>query len=369
MTSRFLIFLSVVVSIWLVEHLYVGWRLSSLPIFQTTIARRSLLIMMAIGFFSYIAARILAHHQWTNTARIFDYFGGLWIGAIFLFFSAFLVADLVTLGGRLFRPALPLIYYAAAFLALMGVLAGAIGGLMKPRIIRVDLEAPGVAPTRILQISDLHFSPISGEGRLRRVINMANELKPDVIVLTGDLIDGNAKKLEEKLPLLRQITAPLGVYAVLGNHEFYAGAQASRSLFAKAGYNVLDNQTVEISPNLVIAGVPDARGAKQTNSTPANLELAVASVSPQSYLVLLQHSPENEADAAARGVDLMLSGHTHGGQVWPFHLLVRMDYSHISGVRHIDGMTQITSRGAGWWGPRLRLFAPADIVLITINTS
>ncbi len=367
MTSRFAVFISVVLTIWLVEHLYVGWRLSSLPIFQTVTARRTLLIIMVAGFISYIAARILAHHEWILTSRIFDYFGGIWMGAIFLFFSFFLVADLVTLGGRFFKPALPAIYGSAAILALSGLIIAWIGGMIKPRVVEVALQAPNVASTRILQISDLHFSPISGEGRLRQVINITNELKPDAIVLTGDLIDGNAKKLEEKLTLLREITAPLGVYAVLGNHEFYTGAEASRSLFTKANYNVLANQAVEISPNLIIAGVPDARGAMQTNSTPANLETALAAVSPESFVVLLQHSPEHETDAAARGVDLMLSGHTHGGQVWPFHLLVRRAYRHISGVRQIDGMTQVTSRGAGWWGPQLRLFAPADVVLITIN--
>jgi predicted MPP superfamily phosphohydrolase len=174
--------------------------------------------------------------------------------------------------------------------------------------------------------------------------------------------------VEPLLPELRELTAPLGVFAVLGNHEYYAGPDRSREVLQHAGWTVLDNRAVEVAPGVVIAGVPDARGAAQTGAEPADLGATLDGVDPAAAIVLLQHSPGDEQAAADAGVDLMLNGHTHGGQIWPFHHLVALAYPKYAGVHRVGGMTQVVSRGAGYWGPPMRLLAPADVVLVTLGS-
>jgi len=170
------------------------------------------------------------------------------------------------------------------------------------------------------------------------------------------------------LPQLQALKAPRGVFTVLGNHEYYAGADRSRKLFREAGFVVLDNQAVEVAQGLFVAGVPDARGSVQTGRAEADLASAVSNIKDDGSVILLQHAPENEERAAAAGVDVMLNGHTHGGQIWPFNFLVRKAYPHVAGVFQVGAMTQVVSRGTGQWGPPMRLFAPAEIYLITLRS-
>jgi predicted MPP superfamily phosphohydrolase len=125
---------------------------------------------------------------------------------------------------------------------------------------------------------------------------------------------------------------------------------------------------VELEPCLFVAGVPDARGSQQTGTSEADLGEALAQVGKGAAIVLLQHSPEGESVAANAGVDLMLNGHTHGGQIWPFNFLVKRSYPHIAGTYRVGEMTQVVSRGAGQWGPPMRLFAPAEIIFITLRS-
>jgi len=201
------------------------------------------------------------------------------------------------------------------------------------------------------------------------VVNQVLALDPDVVAVTGDLVDGHVPAVEPMLPELQRLRARRGVLAVLGNHEFYAGAAASRRLLRSAGYTVLDNAAAEVAPGLWVAGVPDPRGARETGEPPpADLAAALAGVPEGAAVVLLQHSPEAVEAAAAAGVGLMLSGHTHGGQIWPFTYAVRVVYPHLGGVYRTGPMTHVVSLGAGLWGPPMRLFAPSDIVRVTFRS-
>ena len=196
----------------------------------------------------------------------------------------------------------------------------------------------------------------------------SESLGPTSSLSSATSIDGDAGVVEQMVDDLRRLRAPLGVWAVLGNHEHYAGPERSRRLLADAGFSLLDNAAVEVRPGVWVAGVPDARGARQTGSLPADLGEALADVPAGAAVVLLQHSPEDEARAAAAGVGLMLSGHTHGGQIWPFGALVRLTYPHIAGVYRVEGMEGVVSRGAGWWGPPMRLGAPAEVWRIVLRS-
>jgi predicted MPP superfamily phosphohydrolase len=238
--------------------------------------------------------------------------------------------------------------------------------------VEVEVMVPGLPADAdgltVVQISDVHLGTLRGRALLDTVLRRVGELDPDVVAITGDLIDGDAGVVERLLPGLERLRAPLGVFAVLGNHEYYAGRERSRKLLADAGYTVLDNASAEVAPGVFVAGVPDPRGSAQTGEAEADLPAALAGLDPAAAVVLLLHSPEMEAAAAAAGVDVMLNGHTHGGQIWPFHLLVKRAYPSLAGVYGHGSMTQVVSRGAGTWGPPMRLLAPSDVVRLTLRS-
>ncbi|RLE21832.1 MAG: hypothetical protein DRJ65_15180 [Acidobacteria bacterium] len=372
-TARFAVFLTIVLTIWLAEHLYVGSRLLSLPVFSQGWARRGVFAVMVVGFFAYFAGRSASAKGWYGAAWVFEYGGGLWIGTVFLLVAGFIVVDCVTLGGYVLKPWVPGLRSAAVVLALAGTLAGWIGGLVVPRVVQVELPLPGLAEAadglRILQVSDLHLGAMAGRRRIDQIRALIDETRPEIVVVTGDLVDGDVAAVRRLLPELRQIQAPGGVFAVLGNHEYYGrgGPEASRVVLADAGFELLENRNIEVAPGVFLAAVPDDRGASQTGHPRADLPATLDGVPQGASIVLLQHSPGDEELANQLGVDLMLNGHTHGGQIWPFNLLVAGPYPHYAGVRRIGPMVQVVSRGAGLWGPPMRLFAPADVVLVTLT--
>ncbi len=371
---RFTVFLTIVLTIWLAEHLYVGSRLLSLPVFSSGWTRRGVVAVMVVGFFAYFVGRAASAKGWYNAAWIFEYGGGLWMGTVFLLLAGFVVVDLATLGGFVLKPWIPGLRIAAVVLALAGALAGWIGGLVVPRVVRLEVPVPGLAETadglRILQVSDLHLGAMAGRRRIDQIRSLIGETRPEIVVMTGDLVDGDVAAVRRLVPELRQIRAPRGVFAVLGNHEYYGrgGPEASREVFGEAGFELLENRNVEAAPGVFLAGVPDDRGAGQTGHPRADLSATLDGVPEGAVIILLQHSPGDEEMADELGVDLMLNGHTHGGQIWPFNFLVAGPYPHYAGVRQVGRMVQVVSRGAGLWGPPMRLFAPADVVLVTLTT-
>jgi len=368
---RFAVFLAIVLSVWLVQHLYVGWRLWPLPVFASTVGRRLLIVGLVAGFLSYPLGRILYGIGWHGTGRALEYAGAVWMGTLFLLFASLLFVDLVTLGGWVLRPWVGTLRTAAVALSLIAAVVGLISARLGPRVVRLEVPLAALPPSadglRIAQLSDVHLGTILGPHFLDRLIERTHELEPDLVVITGDLVDGDAGVVEEMLPQMRTLRAPKGVFAVLGNHEYYAGRERSRALLQAAGFTVLDNAAEELQPGLYLAGVPDARGSAQTGAAEADLGAALDGVGEDAAVVLLQHAPEAEQAAAAAGVDLMLNGHTHGGQLWPFHYLVQRAYPHYAGTYRVGEMTQIVSRGSGQWGPPMRFLAPSEVYLITLR--
>lgn len=368
---RFAVFLAIALSVWLVQHLYVGWRLWPVPLFVSGLGRRVLLAGLVAGFLSYPLGRILYAAGWHAVGRALEYAGAVWMGTLFLLFASLLFVDLITLGGWLLRPWVGTLRTAALALSLVAAVIGLVSARLGPRVVHLEVPLATLPPSAdgltIAQLSDVHLGTILGPHFLDRLIERTHELEPDLVVITGDLIDGDAGVVEEMLPQLRTLEAPKGVFAVLGNHEYYAGRERSRALLEAAGFTVLDNTAQELQPGLFLAGVPDARGSAQTGVAEADLGAALGGVGEDAAVVLLQHAPEAEQAAAAAGVDLMLNGHTHGGQLWPFHYLVQHAYPHYAGTYRVGEMTQIVSRGSGQWGPPMRFLAPSEICLITLR--
>ncbi|HSN53970.1 MAG TPA: metallophosphoesterase [Candidatus Sulfomarinibacteraceae bacterium] len=370
---RLLIFFVIVLAVWALMHAYVGWRLGTLPLFAAPGARRWLLAGLAIGFAAYPLGRILFNHGAPGLGRILEYGGAVWMGALVILIPALGLVDLVTLFGLILKPWVVGLRVAAVAVAALLSLVALVGGHARPRVVELELELPGLPAAAdglvIAQLSDLHLGSLIGAGTLKRVIDQIDGLAPDLVVITGDLVDGDAGAVEEMLPELARLGAPRGVYAVLGNHEYYAGEARSRALLRGAGFTVLDNAAAEIEPGLWLAGIADTAGGRQTGGLEGDLGAALAEVPEDAAVVLLQHTPGDEDQAAAAGVGLMLNGHTHGAQIWPAHYLVRLQFPHLAGVRRVQAMTQVVCRGAGRWGPPMRLFAPSEIYRIVLRTA
>jgi hypothetical protein len=256
----------------------------------------------------------------------------------------------------------------------VAVLAAGLWWARRPARVRVvdvpiaDLPADLVG-FRIVQLSDLHVGPTLKRAFVERVVDTANGLDPDLIALTGDVADGYPPALRHDVAPLAALRAPHGKYFVTGNHEYYWDAAGWLRELEGLGFLPLVNTHRVIhrgAGRIVLAGVTDlsSRGLPGHTSDPA---AAVAGAPESDVRVLLAHQPKSAFAANAAGYDLQLSGHTHGGQYFPFNILVRLFQPFVAGLHRLEAMWLYVSRGTGYWGPPLRLGAPAEITLIQLT--
>jgi predicted MPP superfamily phosphohydrolase len=225
---------------------------------------------------------------------------------------------------------------------------------------------------RIAQLSDVHIGDILGQRFLRGVVEQTNRTKPDLIAITGDLVDGSVEELGPAVAELAKLKARHGVYFVTGNHEYYSGAESWIAFLRSLGIVVLENQRVSIGADgagsrigFDLIGVPDHRAWPVA----PDMQAAALHRDVERELVVLAHQPVQVKDAIAINAGLQLSGHTHGGQMVPFNLLTSLVQPHIAGLDHAGGNTQIyTSRGTGFWGPPMRVLAPAEITSLVLTS-
>lgn len=224
----------------------------------------------------------------------------------------------------------------------------------------------------IVQLSDLHVGMTIDRDFVQRVVDRTNALSPDLVVLTGDLVDGRVDALREEAAPLGKLQGRLGTYAVTGNHEYYSGADPWIAELTRLGVRYLRNARVSIgegSDSFDLAGVDD-HGASGWKGHGEDLERALAGRDAGRLCVLLAHQPRQVRRASKYGVDLQLSGHTHGGQVWPWHYLVRLQQGGLLAGRYEHEGTQLyVTRGCGYWGPPVRVLAPLEITRIILRTA
>ncbi len=322
----------------------------------------------------------LARHGMEGEARAAAWIGYVWMGLLFFFFWMSLAVDAANLALRIAgalsgRWAVPhLVAGRAPFLALAG-LAAAFGayaiseaatiGVARIRIASDKLPV-AAAPVKIAQISDVHLGLIVRGARARAIVAAVRRENPDILVSTGDLVDGEINHLEGLAEMLRGIEAPLGKYAVTGNHEFYAGIAQAAAFTREAGFTLLRGESVAAGGYLRIAGVDDPAAAAFGADVARSETAALGNEPPAAFTVLLKHRPW--LARPSRGLfDLQLSGHTHAGQIFPFRLLVRISYPLLSGLRSLSGGGFLyTSRGTGTWGPPMRFLAPPEVTIIEI---
>jgi uncharacterized protein len=238
------------------------------------------------------------------------------------------------------------------------------------KLARLPRQLSGMS---IAQISDLHIGNTIGEAEVRRVVAATNALRPDVIALTGDFVDGSVRTLERAAAPLAALQARYGVYFVTGNHEYYSGAAAWVEHLRRLGIRVLRNERVAIGDpgaSIDLAGIDDWRSAGMAPGHGPDLAAALSGRDPDRSLVLLAHQPRGVEEGAHAGVELQLSGHTHGGQIFPFTLATALVYPYLHGlypVREGNGSQIFVSRGTGYWGPPMRLGSPPEIAHVVLT--
>jgi predicted MPP superfamily phosphohydrolase len=224
----------------------------------------------------------------------------------------------------------------------------------------------------IVQLSDLHVGLTIDRAFVQRVVELTNRLSPDLVALTGDFVDGPVTELRDDVAPLAGLRAKHGVFAITGNHEYYAGADPWIAEIKKLGVRYLRNELVTIGePGAAfdLAGVDD-HGASRYAGHGEDLAAATAKRDPARALVLLAHQPRQVRRAVKHGVDLQLSGHTHGGQIWPWHYIVKVQQGGLLAGRYQFGDTQLyVSRGCGYWGPPVRLLAPLEITRVILRSA
>jgi len=266
---------------------------------------------------------------------------------------------------------------AVPLLALLATVVGFIDARRRPRVVDVEVPLADLPPAlrgfTIAQISDVHIGPTIKRDFVRGIVDIVNSLGADLVAITGDLVDGSVEQLGVHVEPLSQLRARHGTYFVTGNHEYYSGAAAWIVELRRLGVNVLLNEHHVLrhgGASLLIAGVTDYSAGRfdpaQRSDPQAALSGAPLDVRPR---VLLAHQPRSAAAAADAGFDLQLSGHTHGGQFWPWNLFVRLQQPFTAGLNRLASLWVYTSRGSGYWGPPKRLGVPSEIARVRLVTA
>lgn len=334
-------------------------------------ARLGIAVMIAFIFMSPFLLRGPSSGLVGPISNAFTYVTYFLFVCVFLFFCFMIARDVVWIILKICSFPVPSPFQTdavlkanVALLAIVIVLAGfsLYEGTRVPQLKEITLYSEKIKePLKIAVLPDIHIHRALSRSKLRQIIDRTNAERPDVIALPGDIIDDRADTITDLVPMLADFRAPLGVFVVDGNHEIYIGTADAQSEFKATHLTYLYNESREIRPDVRIAGVPDI----QSNRIGRPVDMKRALPETQAYTVLLAHTPKM-FDMTDNTADLQLSGHTHGGQIFPFHILAWLSNRYLSGLFHHHNRYLYVSRGAGQWGPQMRLFAPSEITMVTI---
>lgn len=235
-----------------------------------------------------------------------------------------------------------------------------------------DLD-PQLEGLTIMQLSDIHVGDTIHRGYLERIVEKCKTVQPDLLVITGDLVDQSVQAIADDVAPIFELTAPLGVYFVTGNHEYYVNARAWVKYLKSQGMNVLIDEHRVLEHQgvpFVLAGITDHSAPRMVPEHTSDPVKAFAGAPTDTLRILLAHQPVSYHKTRGLNVDLQLSGHTHGGQIWPFSYLVYLQQPFVAGLHRVFESTQVyISRGTGYWGPPMRIAAPSEITLLTLKRS
>jgi predicted MPP superfamily phosphohydrolase len=359
----------ILLSVFTIMHVYVFWRAVSVPFLKRNISRKLLIGSGIVLWSVFFLGRYLGHGGTGPLAVTLEFLGMNWMAVVFLFTVSLLAVDLITLGGFLLPRLAPSLRGFALLAGGVLSVVALVQGMRAPVVQNYDVHLSGLPHemngTVLVAMSDLHIGTLLGKQWLEARVAQAQAQEPDLVVLLGDVFEGHGPPREELFAVLHRLSAPLGVWAVLGNHEFHGRHDTGTSLANYDGIQMLNNTWAEVGPDLILAGVDDLTANHRYDRGGDPMSKALSS-RPPGATVLLSHTPWQADKAASAGVGLMLSGHTHGGQIWPFGYLVEHFYPLLGGRYKVDGMTVIVCRGTGTWGPRMRLWRPGEILRVTL---
>jgi len=338
-------------------------------------------IFMILMVVAPILVRISERHGYEALARGLAYIGFTWMGLLFIFISVSFFFDIYRLLHFLARMLTrsPLENFTLSLrnfctLAMLFSFAAVIYGYFEALHIRTEhvtvktSKIPEkIGRFRVVQISDVHLGLIVGKSRLKRILRKVEDARPDILVSTGDLVDGQMDDLEMLTDMFQKIPAQYGKFAITGNHEFYAGLDRALAFTKKAGFTILRGEGLTVSDLLTVVGVDDP-ARKRYFPDPAASEKALLEKMPrEKFTLFLKHQPIISSGSLGR-FDLQLSGHTHKGQIFPFNLVTKFYYRMHTGLSKVNGDALLyVSRGSGTWGPPVRFLSPPEVTVIDIT--
>ena len=339
-----------------------------------------LMIFMFMMVASPFIIRFLEKIGAESAAKIMAYIGYTWLGVLFLFFSYSLATDIgrmvVFATEHLLRRRIPFVTLSAEhafFLSLSLSLLTACYGYFEARNIRTERitiksqKIPvGMGTLRIVQISDVHLGLLVREDRLKKILDTVKDARPDILVSTGDLVDGQVCRIYALSDLLNEIRPRLGKFAITGNHEFYAGFDQAKCFTEEAGFRLLRGEAVTVADIINIVGVDDPAVKILKGSLSVSEKNLLAGIPRDKFTLFLKHRPLVD-DESIGLFDLQLSGHVHKGQIFPFSIVTWLYYPVQAGFVSVakDSFLYV-SRGAGTWGPPIRFLAPPEIAIIDL---
>ncbi len=377
--SRLLVFLGILTSVLFLVHLYVWFKVVRGAGFPPPWGRVATIVLFTLCA-SIPLLFVLRDSAPRGISSAMAWVVYSWMGFLFYLFAFGLISD--ALRGMAFLtgnfPQDPVRRSFLTRLLAGGVgaaaLATGLGGMLhvargfRIKNIRIPLaKLPTAADGYVIaQLTDVHVGPTIGRGFIEDVVRETNALNPDLIAITGDLVDGTVDALRDAVAPLAGLKARDGVYFVTGNHEYYSGADAWIAHLETLGIRVLRNERVDIRGLFDLAGVDDAKSAGMAPGHGQDVAKAMVGRDPAKAVVLLAHQPKSVLEAGLNGVDLQLSGHVHGGQIWPFTWLAHLDQPYLHGLYHHGNTTIYVSQGTGYWGPPMRVGTTSEITRVEL---
>ena len=388
-TLMFIIFFSTVTIIVLSIHYYLWLRLirdTGLSCLYKNIGTYSLIAFTLSFPIALLADRILPLKYSFPLLWLFYLWLGVMMLLFFLLFSIdmikiviYIFQKLVMAGEEIANPerrefVSGLIASAATTIVLISSGIGVKNYYSNAVVKKINVSLKGLPEAfkgfKIVQISDLHLGQMMTKKTLEQIVDQVNSLKPDLIAITGDLADGSTAKLLNEANPLKNLKAEKGIYFVTGNHEYYSGVKNWTLAIDKMGIKVLNNENIKIRREddyFYLAGVTDHEGKNFGREHASDFKKALSGLENGKKKILLAHQPIAVQKASEYGTDLVLAGHTHGGQIWPFNYFVYLQQPYLKGFYDYNGTKLYVNQGTGCWGPPVRLGSKNEITQIILD--
>jgi len=360
-------------------HLYIFFKVKGAITFGT-IPTILLVIFITVMICAPVIVRVSEKYGFEFLARFISYIGYTWMGIAFFLFSCLILFDiyrfLIYICVALFNinvyafshsPRIAVVFsLLASFLISSYGYFEALNIHKETLTIKTSKIPKEIGKLTIVQISDVHLGLIVKEYRLKRILKKVKQANPDILVSTGDLVDGQIDNLKGLAELLNDINPKYGKFAITGNHEFYAGLDQALNFTKKAGFEILRGEALTVAGLINIAGIDDHAGKRYGLFREVSEKTLLTGLNHELFTLLLKHRPV--VDNSASGLfDLQLSGHTHKGQLFPFTLITRLYFPNDSGVFNLQNKSYLyVNRGSGTWGPPLRFLSPPEVTVIEL---